>query len=179
MSKVKEDSDGLFIQTGGHIFRPGDVNGYYHAYEMDDGGLKKGDDVKARHLGGSQMAKLKLDNGSVKYWTTVPLDHYSRIKPDVGQKTQFREMIDTGLNFKTIQTRYQAVAETIIAGHRYPLGDVQTTSYEDAALLAKTRVTDEHGPVEFIVIIGPESDMATGRSVRKYDISTLEEIRKR
>jgi len=45
---------------------------------MDDAGIQPGDKVKARHLGGSPLAKLTLDNGTVTRWAeeyTAAKDH--------------------------------------------------------------------------------------------------------
>jgi hypothetical protein len=179
MPKVKEDDQGIFIQTGGYIFRPGDINGCAHAYEMDDGGLRKGDDVKARHVAGSQLAKLKLADGSVRYWGNHPLDDPHRVPPKPRDGSSTISDLLPNIIPKRVMTRFNVVAETLIAGHRYPLGEIRAASYEDAAIQAKTLITDDNGPVEFIVVIGPESDMAVGRSVRKYDFATLDEIRKR
>lgn len=67
-SLVRSDENGIYIKTGGHKFRPGAVNGYYHAYRMDDGNLKAGDKVKARHIGGSPLAKLTLADDTITRW---------------------------------------------------------------------------------------------------------------
>jgi len=68
-SLVRSDENGLFIKTGGHKFRPGAITGYCHAYRMDDGNLKAGNKVKARHIGGTPLAKLTLEDGTVTRWS--------------------------------------------------------------------------------------------------------------
>lgn len=67
-SLVREDEQGLFIKTGGYQFRPGNVTGYDHAYRMDAGGLKPGDYVTARHIGGSPIARITLADGTNIHW---------------------------------------------------------------------------------------------------------------
>lgn len=70
MSKVWKDDIGLYVKAGGYMARPGDVNGYSHAYNMGDGGLAEGDKVKACHLGGSPLVKITTDAGIVLHWHT-------------------------------------------------------------------------------------------------------------
>lgn len=48
--------------------RPGSINGYGHAYRMDDGGLGEGEKVTASHIGGTQMVRLKLPDGTITRW---------------------------------------------------------------------------------------------------------------
>lgn len=60
MSVIRQDSHGLFVIAGGYCARPGAVGGYSHAYNMTDGGLKAGDMVRARHIAGTPLIKLKL-----------------------------------------------------------------------------------------------------------------------
>lgn len=69
MSLIRQDDRGIYVQTGGYRFRPGDKNGYSHAYTMDDAGLQPGDRVKARHIGGSIIAKITLADGGVRHWS--------------------------------------------------------------------------------------------------------------
>lgn len=71
MSKIRQDDAGLYVVAGGYIGRPGNVRGYSHTYDMSDGNLKSGDTVKARHVAGEPLIKLKLDNGQVLRWYTV------------------------------------------------------------------------------------------------------------
>lgn len=68
MALVKEDEKGLFIQAGGYIARPGPIAGWMHAVKMDDGGLKKGDHVKARHKSGTPLNVITLKNNEKRYW---------------------------------------------------------------------------------------------------------------
>lgn len=68
MTLVREDAHGLYVKAGGVTARPGSINGYGHAYRMDDGNLKKGDKVTARHVGGTPMVKIKLPDGNTTRW---------------------------------------------------------------------------------------------------------------
>lgn len=68
MTVVREDADGLYVKAGGYIARPGAVRGYSHAYRMDDGGLKAGDTVKARHSAGTELTIVTLPDGSKTRW---------------------------------------------------------------------------------------------------------------
>ena len=68
MALVREDEKGLYVIAGGVTARPGSVNGYGHAYRMDDGDLKRGDKVSARHSAGTPMVKIKLPDGTVTRW---------------------------------------------------------------------------------------------------------------
>lgn len=69
-TKVKADELGLFVYTNGTKFRPGGIPGYDHAYEMDDAGLKAGDQVQARHVPQTEMASIKLMDGRTRRWAT-------------------------------------------------------------------------------------------------------------
>lgn len=97
-AKVHEDEHGVFIRTGGYLFRPGGVRGYDHAYDMSDGGLKKGDTIKAAHIGGTQMARLRFEDGSKRYWTSLEPDDCNRrenIKPPTEEeKRQSEALLD-------------------------------------------------------------------------------------
>lgn len=68
MTKVRNDENGLYLIAGGVKARPGAINGYSHAYRMDDGGLIQGDTVKAAHVGGSQLVRIKLADGCITRW---------------------------------------------------------------------------------------------------------------
>ncbi len=68
MTLVREDADGIFVITGGYKFRPGGIVGESHARRMDDGSLKKGDTIKARHIAGTSIARLRLNDGTVTFW---------------------------------------------------------------------------------------------------------------
>ncbi len=70
MSKVWKDEKGLYVKAGGYIARPGDINGYSHAYRMDDGGLVYGDEAPTRHIGGTPLVCITLTNGEKIYWYT-------------------------------------------------------------------------------------------------------------
>lgn len=67
---IREDAKGLYVKNnrGDSDYRPGDVNGYAHAFDMSDGGLKKGDKPKADHVSGSPLLRIRLDDGRVLYW---------------------------------------------------------------------------------------------------------------
>lgn len=69
MSVVRQDEKGIYVICDGSLARPGDVNGYSHAYDMSDGGLKKGDRIKARHIGGTPLVKVSAADGETyRYW---------------------------------------------------------------------------------------------------------------
>ena len=42
--------------------------GHGHAIRMDDGGLVEGGTVQARMVEQSELARLRLDDGTVTYW---------------------------------------------------------------------------------------------------------------
>ena len=68
MTVVKKDGVSLFVVVGGHKARPGPVRGFSHAYDMGSADLKEGDQVKARHLAGSQITRLVTADGTVLHW---------------------------------------------------------------------------------------------------------------
>lgn len=70
MSTVWEDDKGIYVRAGGYIARPGGEPGYDHCYRMDSADLKKKDKVKAHHLAGSPLVKIRLDDGTVLHWKT-------------------------------------------------------------------------------------------------------------
>lgn len=83
MTLVREDEKGLYVIAGGVTARPGAVNGYAHAYRMDDGGLNAGDKVTVRHIGGTEMVKLTLPDGKVTRWySDGPSRDRGLIEPD-------------------------------------------------------------------------------------------------
>jgi hypothetical protein len=71
MTLIREDAKGLYVKAGGYVARPGNVGGYDHVYRMDTAGLKKGDHVKARHMAGTPLTRLKLSDGIVLFWFGV------------------------------------------------------------------------------------------------------------
>lgn len=72
LALVRSDDAGLYVRAGGYTARPGNITGYDHAYRMDDGGLKAGDRVAARHIAQTPLVQLKLEDGSMLRWHTVP-----------------------------------------------------------------------------------------------------------
>ncbi len=70
MALVRRDAHGLYLRTGGYIFRPGPVIGFDHAYDMGDGGLMEGDRVRARHLAGSEIARIRTESGDL-HWSSI------------------------------------------------------------------------------------------------------------
>ena len=66
--KIRRDDEGLYIVTNGQRYRPGSVAGHGHAVRMDDGGLQEGGTVQARMVEQSELARLKLQDGTVTYW---------------------------------------------------------------------------------------------------------------
>lgn len=77
-SRVWKDEHGIYIKTGGYVFRPGGIRGYDHAYDMDDGGLKEGDTVKAHHMSQTRTAKLVLADGTFRHWGNHDVDDPDR-----------------------------------------------------------------------------------------------------
>jgi len=65
---VREDEQGLYLVAGGVKARPGSLSGYGHAWRMDDGGLKAGDKVVARHRGGTPLVSITLPDGGTTIW---------------------------------------------------------------------------------------------------------------
>lgn len=68
MPTVKQDERGIYLIAGGYPSRPGKVSGYGHAFNMDDGGLKIGDKVKAGHRSQTPLNVITLPDGSKRYW---------------------------------------------------------------------------------------------------------------
>ena len=68
MTIVRQDEQSIYVIAGGYRARPGNVGGYDHAFDMSDGGLKKGDVVKARHVACSQLTKIRLSDGRMLHW---------------------------------------------------------------------------------------------------------------
>ena len=69
-TKIRKDSHGLYVRTGGYLFRP------YHSRTTGfnpsavDGGntvFKEGQEVNARHLAGSNTGTVK-DNNNKEFW---------------------------------------------------------------------------------------------------------------
>lgn len=67
-SLVREDEHGIFIRTGGYVFRPGAAGGFDAVRDMSTGGLKVGDHVKARHVASSEFCRIRLDDGRTLHW---------------------------------------------------------------------------------------------------------------
>lgn len=68
MRVVREDEQGIYVKNNGQKHRPGRVRGYYHAFDMDDGGLKKGDRVGVRNINHSPLCRIRLKDGRTLYW---------------------------------------------------------------------------------------------------------------
>lgn len=68
-TKVREDAQGLFVRADGRLFRPGHVNGLPRA-DMTDGGLRLGDEIKARHVSGTTRCRVTKADGSELFWHT-------------------------------------------------------------------------------------------------------------
>lgn len=58
LHKVYEDERGIYVRVNGGRARPGDVNGYDHAYDMSSGNLKADDKVIVRNVNQSILAKV-------------------------------------------------------------------------------------------------------------------------
>lgn len=67
MTKVRQDTKGLYVKKDGAKARPGNVVGYDHAFDMSDGGLVVGDFVKTSHPAGP-ITYLTLEDGHRLAW---------------------------------------------------------------------------------------------------------------
>lgn len=65
-SRVHEDSRGLYIKLNGGIYRPGDIPGLDHAYDMGALDLQAGDVVRTYHsvAPGQPVCRIKLESGN-------------------------------------------------------------------------------------------------------------------
>lgn len=68
MAKVYEDEKGVYITINGAKHRPGPIVGYDHAYNMSDSGIKAGDTINARHVAGTTLCKIKLEDDQELHW---------------------------------------------------------------------------------------------------------------
>lgn len=57
-SKIRKDVHGLFVVSGGCIFRPDYPKGYKHL-ESESGNLQEGELVNANHRGGTPLCTIK------------------------------------------------------------------------------------------------------------------------
>jgi hypothetical protein len=67
---VREDTRSLFIRMGDGMyhFRPGPIDGYDHAYDMSGDAIQAGTKVEARHVGGTVLCEIKMQDGSKRRW---------------------------------------------------------------------------------------------------------------
>lgn len=82
----------------GYKARPGNVIGYAHAYRMDDGGLKVGDKVKARHPGYA-TATITLDNGQKLGILEIPIQNLKNIIKEHMITICRRNLIKKGIEY--------------------------------------------------------------------------------
>ena len=70
-TKVKKDEHGLYVRTGGYIFRPYCSEIGYNHVAIDDGNTDfiEGQEVNARHIGGSILGTIKIDDIK-ELWTS-------------------------------------------------------------------------------------------------------------
>jgi hypothetical protein len=85
--RIWKDDRGLYIKDrfgGTNHYRPGGVNGYDHAYRMDDGGLKEGDKPKTHHVSGAPLVKIRHGDITL-YWATEDChtQHNNRVYREV------------------------------------------------------------------------------------------------
>jgi hypothetical protein len=99
MATVREDEHGLYILINGARSRPGKISGYDHVYDMSDGGLKKGDKVKAYKQNGNQITTITLDGGKKIHWSSYPLDDPYRLHAQlsVEEKIKLRDSAQADL----------------------------------------------------------------------------------
>jgi hypothetical protein len=83
-SPVREDSRGIYVIVNGGIYRPGDVAGYSHAYDMSDGGLKRGDRVQVRHVSQSPLARIRTADKELVWYL------YDEPSPEVAKHLEAR-----------------------------------------------------------------------------------------
>lgn len=67
-TRVRKDAAGLFVRTNGDVFRPGDIGGYAHAYDMSDGGLAEGDEVRVSAISGTPLCRVTRDGMPLLRW---------------------------------------------------------------------------------------------------------------
>jgi hypothetical protein len=67
-TKIKQDEAGLFVKSGGAKYRPGDIVGWSHAYDMSRGGLNEGDVVNVTPLSGEEICTLTRLDGYKLRW---------------------------------------------------------------------------------------------------------------
>lgn len=79
MSVVRCDEKGILIYLNGAKHRPGPIQGYAHAYNMDDGGLKVGDHVKARHRAGTPTIRVQTPEGE-RIWANDYMHEQEALK---------------------------------------------------------------------------------------------------
>lgn len=81
--KIQQDIHGIFVRTGGHLFRPDKAKySYYHSKLVNKSSFKKGQEVKARHVSQTPFAKIS-DGGIEEYWNS----HGENYKFDKETKT--------------------------------------------------------------------------------------------
>lgn len=68
MSLVHKDEMGIYIITGGYTFRPGNIDGYDHAYNMSGDGVLVGSKIKARHIAGTPLCRITLTKTDKRIW---------------------------------------------------------------------------------------------------------------
>ena len=66
---IKQDAEGPYLtKPGGGTYRPLEINGHSHVWNMNDGGLKGGDHVVARHVSSTPFIKITTSDGTVLHW---------------------------------------------------------------------------------------------------------------
>lgn len=81
--KVQRDENGLFVRNAiGSVYRPGDVPGFSHVYQMDDGGLEEGMQVKVRQIAQSPIVKIVLPSGETRIWCAEDFATLRKPAPD-------------------------------------------------------------------------------------------------
>lgn len=116
---VQNDEKGLYVRTGGYVFRPGATRSYSHAIRMDDAGLMAGDRVKARHKGGTPLAKLTLMDGTTTYWAEEETVFKDRVEVPSGvlwkkdgscdfTHPQYKSSLSAPREIRTIDGKYIA-----------------------------------------------------------------------
>jgi hypothetical protein len=59
VTKIREDEHGVYVRTGGYLFRPQRNERYRNHFRRGDAlGFPVETEVKARHIGGTELAKV-------------------------------------------------------------------------------------------------------------------------
>lgn len=72
--RIYRDEKGLYIRSrcfslgDTDHYRPGEVPGYAHVFDMSSAGLTEGDNPKAAYVAGAPLVRIRLEDGRVLHW---------------------------------------------------------------------------------------------------------------